>query len=43
MHINTGGFADDTAAVYVGRNGDPKELDAGVEERTCRREVEKCR
>jgi hypothetical protein len=43
MYDDTGGFADDTTAVNVGRNGDPKELDAGTEEFTCRRDVEKGR
>lgn len=26
MHADTAGFADDAATVYVGGNGDPKEL-----------------
>lgn len=43
MHVDTAGFAYDTAAVDVGRNGDPKELDAGTEELACRWEVEKGR
>jgi hypothetical protein len=43
MHVDTGGFTDDTAAVDVGRNGDPKETNAGTEEFTCRQEVEKGR
>jgi hypothetical protein len=39
MHVDPGSFADDTAAVDIGRNGDPKELDAGTEEFACRWEV----
>jgi hypothetical protein len=43
MHVDTGSFTDDTAAVDVGRNRDPKETNPGTQEFTGWREVEKGR
>lgn len=37
MHIDTTGFADDTATVYVCGNGDPQELNSGRDKLARRR------
>lgn len=43
MHVDTGGFADDTATVYVGGDGDSQELDSGLDKLALRGKLKKSR
>jgi hypothetical protein len=43
MHLDTAGFADDAATVYVGGNGDPQELDSGPDKLASRGKLKKSR
>jgi len=43
MDIDTAGFADDAATVYIGGDGDPQELYSGSDKLACWRDMKQSR